>query len=489
MRSRPMGNGKSLYSKGDGHTTRTRCRGEPMTLLGRSRVADPTLLKSPAAVAHAAERKVASAGADAASPGPEVPAETPAQLPCRASATCPGALLQSDCKREARGVTLYCGNTTPGIPKAASATTSGVTGQPRSREAARRRPLLRRTGSLKDEADAPASARGRRYSPALARLPSSVRLEDLILGVKMACLAYTDDEPGTLESLGGSRKAIEAIAGGPEKAREPLSRILAGIGFKADRIFSHSGQYSQSRGVDTQGFIAHNEDDVVLAYRGTTGIVDWLTDLAASTTAFEPLKELQVRSHPPLCERWGRWLQRCKHLRPKAHQGFYEALLASLPDIEAALLPHLRDGKPKRLIIAGHSLGGAIATGALGYLLQRFNFATSPHQLLFVTAGQPRFGDADFVAWLDRELGKLRRHNKCCATRLVNDCDGVPMVPPRNFGFDDCGKLCLLTRDGELFVGPEVEEAQQATSLAECVEEHRTDRYLQLLRAAEVAAA
>ncbi|CAE7501743.1 unnamed protein product [Symbiodinium sp. CCMP2592] len=318
-------------------------------------------------------------------------------------------------------------------------------------------------------------ARGRRYSASRALQPGGIRLDDLLLGVKLACLSYTDDQRGTLESLGGTRKAIEMIAGGPERARRPLSEILQGLGYTVDRIFSHLSLFGSVRTVDAHGFIAHNEQDVVISYRGTTGIVEWLTDLAASPTPFQPHLD-QERSSRSCFPAGGRQRQSS----PQAHQGFYDAFLASVCDINQKLMPQLRDtSRPKRLVIVGHSIGGAIAMGALGYLLQAFNFAASPHRILFVSIGQPRFGDEIFAAWMDKQVGALRRRGKCCAVRLANDCDAVPTAPSTQGGYRHAAKLCLLTSEGDLLVGPEVEERDG--SLAEGVDEHRTDNYLNLL--------
>ncbi|CAE7241739.1 unnamed protein product [Symbiodinium pilosum] len=312
-------------------------------------------------------------------------------------------------------------------------------------------------------------AQGRHYNASRALQPGGIRIDEVLLGVKLACLAYTDDQRGTLESLGGTRKAIEMIAG-PE-ARRPLSEILQGLGYTVDRIFSHLSLFGSVRTVDAHGFIAHNEQDVVISYRGTTGIVEWLTDLAASPTPFQP----HLHQEKTSCFPAGR------QSHPQAHQGFYDAFLASVCDLNQKLMPQLRDiSRPKRLIIVGHSIGGAIAMGALGYLLQAFNFMTSPHRILFVSIGQPRFGDEVFASWLDKQIGALRRRGKCCAVRLAHDCDAVPTVPPWHGGYRHAAKLCLLTNEGDLLIGPEVEETDVG-SLAEGVDDHRTDNYLHLL--------
>ncbi|CAE8586348.1 unnamed protein product, partial [Polarella glacialis] len=79
----------------------------------------------------------------------------------------------------------------------------------------------------------------RRFSNAEEYLPQGVSIADLTLGVQLACLAYTDDECGTVDSLGGTKKSIETITGGPEQARLPLTDILGGLGYHVDQIFSH----------------------------------------------------------------------------------------------------------------------------------------------------------------------------------------------------------------------------------------------------------
>jgi len=268
----------------------------------------------------------------------------------------------------------------------------------------------------------------------------SFSADSLILGVKLACLAYDDR---------------------PQRNYRPITDILRGLGYTLDRIFSHPAFFGSQRTVDAHGFIAHSEQDVVLSYRGTTGVIEWMTDLAGSLTPFEEAKA-----------------KGCLH--GQVHQDFYEAMRASLPDIQKHLMPQLHDNScPKRLIIVGHGIGGAIAMGALGYLLQNFDFAASPHRVLFVSTGQPRFGDEAFSKWLDTEVMKLRGHDKCDVARVVNDRDTVPCVPSRSAGFCHAAKLFLLSQEGELLDSPEVE--LHNASLAESVEEHRTDHYLKLL--------
>lgn len=166
------------------------------------------------------------------------------------------------------------------------------------------------------------------------------------------------------------------------------------------------------------------------------------------------------------------------------HEGFYEALMATVEDIRKHVLCPLTDSvERKRIMIVGHSLGGAVATGALAFVLRNFNIAASPHQILHVTAGQPRFGDARFAKWLDGQICHLGSLGKCWSARIVSDRDSVPTVPPRKSGFSHCGKLCLLTSKGDLLIEPQIDQELEDTSIVEFIDEHSTDRYLHLLEA------
>jgi len=305
------------------------------------------------------------------------------------------------------------------------------------------------------------------------------QFEDFILGVKLGCLAYVDDKPGTIENLVNCKEAIEDIAGGVEQARAPLTELLAKLGFTVDRIFSHHGILGDGEANDTQGFIAHSKHDVVLAYRGTENVWDLVTDLTAVHVPFKPMQD-QALGHSAIFSCLG---QTKGPDLGRVHRGFYDAFLSSIPDIQEVLLPQLQGPHPKRLVIAGHSLGGAIATGALAYLLQSIDFAALPHNVLFVTIGQPRFGNQHFRQWVDSELVRLRKLGKCCAARIVHDHDGVPLVPPERMSYEHVADLHLLTEAGDLLVSPGL-RLGRAERLSEYIEDHNPTLYLQLLRSA-----
>lgn len=140
-------------------------------------------------------------------------------------------------------------------------------------------------------------------------------------------------------------------------------------------------------GTDTQAFITHHDEVVLISVRGTAEPMDFLRDTDAEQVHFE--------------EGVG-----------KAHKGFYEAYKAMSEFVQTYLQQfHIN----QKVIICGHSLGGAIAT----LLAEALRRSPKKYDILLYTYGSPRAGDADFVAGAK----ELAHH------RMVNNNDPIPSVP------------------------------------------------------------
>ncbi len=137
---------------------------------------------------------------------------------------------------------------------------------------------------------------------------------------------------------------------------------------------------------ETQAFIVHSPDVVLISVRGTQEKADALRDLDAR----------QV----PYAEGEG-----------QAHRGFYGAFLA-LKKFATAYLDAFHSNQT--IIVCGHSLGGAIALLLAEWLRRDWSSETRLY-----TYGAPRAGDEAFVA-----AAKGLVHH-----RLVNHNDPVPSVP------------------------------------------------------------
>lgn len=141
-------------------------------------------------------------------------------------------------------------------------------------------------------------------------------------------------------------------------------------------------------GTDTQAFISHHDEVILIAVRGTASGADALRDANAHQVDFS--------------EGVG-----------KAHEGFCQAYQA-MRDFVLSYLGQFYEGQ--RIVICGHSLGGAIAL-LLAEGLRRV--PDRDYNILLYTYGAPRAADAEFTAG----ASSLVHH------RIVNHNDPVPSVP------------------------------------------------------------
>ena len=114
----------------------------------------------------------------------------------------------------------------------------------------------------------------------LSQAPSGylpAEIDDVIKGMKYASLAVTDDKEGTLKDIGKMNpwhiEALKIISGSEEEAHKPLTYLLKEyMQLECDTIIDVSGITKGGHFLDTQGYIAHNDEVIVLAYRCTTSV-------------------------------------------------------------------------------------------------------------------------------------------------------------------------------------------------------------------------
>lgn len=140
---------------------------------------------------------------------------------------------------------------------------------------------------------------------------------------------------------------------------------------------------------DTQAFITHHDELILISVRGTYELIaDGLRDADAFQVPFEETDS-------------------------KVHRGFYEAAQKAYDFVLKYLDRFYVDQK---LLICGHSLGGAVALLLSEMLRRRADFN---YNIQLYTYGAPRAGDANFV-----KGAKLLVHY-----RMVAHNDPVPSVP------------------------------------------------------------
>lgn len=151
----------------------------------------------------------------------------------------------------------------------------------------------------------------------------------------------------------------------------------------------------ESRESRRLGYIAESASTIVIAFRGSEDWDDLKKNIAATQIAY-PFRQDGGHTHKGFTELYG-------SLRP--------AVIHTLRHLPPA----------KKLVIAGHSLGGALAS------LCALDPAVSGKRrtVKLVTFGTPRIGDSVFAAALKR--------NTTSNIRVYRSGDLVPNVPPRNF--------------------------------------------------------
>jgi len=151
---------------------------------------------------------------------------------------------------------------------------------------------------------------------------------------------------------------------------------------------------------DTQAFICHHDEAILITIRGTASWTDAFRDTDAAQVPFKvgELKEGEKDT---------------REGEGKAHRGFYNAYL-SIHNFVQVYLDRFYSGQ--KVMICGHSLGGAIAL-LLAEAIRRDT--AQKYDVLLYTYGAPRAGDSAFVTG----ASKLVHH------RIVNNNDPVPSVP------------------------------------------------------------
>jgi hypothetical protein len=193
----------------------------------------------------------------------------------------------------------------------------------------------------------------------------NVNVKEVLFGLQMAMMSITDDRPNTLKNVGMANpwqiQSVKLIVGdtdGGDRCYLPLTQLLQEhFHLTLDGHIDHSGMTKAGHALDTQGFIAHDDDKVVLAYRCTTSAADWLTNLTTTTSAFEPDDD-HLQGHSGFFSCFDcLFSHTSKADLPFVHTGFYNNFLSSIVDIKKHLDPLVLDEKKGRtLFIAGHSL-------------------------------------------------------------------------------------------------------------------------------------
>lgn len=176
--------------------------------------------------------------------------------------------------------------------------------------------------------------------------------------------------------------------------------------------------------------IVDASDEVMVAFRGTANIRDWITDLDCWMGC-------------PNCA--SGLTENCGATNGvEVHLGFLRALMSVFDRV----VTELRQYDGAKLIITGHSLGGALA------MLFSKAFSGSEANAVPIidsvyTFGQPRVGNGAFAKTCNEKLGDR-------TWRFVNEEDIVPRVPGLLAGYRHAGQEVFLPVMGEIKINPPI---------------------------------
>jgi len=164
---------------------------------------------------------------------------------------------------------------------------------------------------------------------------------------------------------------------------------------------------TKGKDIDTQCVVMANEQQIVIIFKGTHSVNDWLTNFQA------------VREAGPL-------------EKTLAHEGFQDALFPAVIKI-TSFIDKFQNNQQK-IWLTGHSLGGALCSLYAGMLCENGYQVDGLY-----TFASPRPGDESFARQLNQKI--LGPHY-----RVVNDGDIVPHLPPEPF-FSHAGQRYLLEEE------------------------------------------
>ena len=210
-------------------------------------------------------------------------------------------------------------------------------------------------------------------------------------------------------------------------------------------IVSHTFYDSREGDEDAQAYLWERQGGrLYLCFRGTESRSDVLADLDVR------------RVHLPRGVR--------------VHSGFYGQFESLIGRIEADLTARAAG----RIVVCGHSLGGAVATIAAAHL------AAALMDVRCYTFGCPRVGNRRFARWFESLVPDHWRVN--------NDEDPVPMIPmslrfvhtPRHVDFNDAGEYRV--RRGDRWFMMRVLNLIRKIDLFSIARDHNCDIYITRLR-------
>ncbi|DAZ99205.1 TPA: hypothetical protein N0F65_008238 [Lagenidium giganteum] len=227
--------------------------------------------------------------------------------------------------------------------------------------------------------------------------------------------------------------------------------------------------YIHEPATDTHCLILQSESKIVVTFRGTSSRKNAKTDLKSAMTPHATAMVLDLRTvgskhsfhritrsqsrrsvlapHSQTHRTCWQWLMGAR-TAPKVHAGFYAAY-ASVAERVLSTIQALHRADPRRVLVTGHSLGGALAALCSFDVVARLKITN----VQCTTFGCPRIGNATFQ----------RKYQVAVPATFafVNASDMITKLPPRTpraQPYVGVGTVVLINAFGNLVIDPHVLE-------------------------------
>lgn len=152
------------------------------------------------------------------------------------------------------------------------------------------------------------------------------------------------------------------------------------------------------------GYVGYSPEyeSIIIAFRGSVDTANWILNLKTARTSYDLCKDCSV------------------------HIGFNQGFNSVKSQVDAQINHLIALYRKNKIMLTGHSLGGALAVMAAAYIQ---NIYKNVDQLY--TMGQPRVGNDNFAAFMTSFIPNTYR--------IVHYADQVPHVPQSILGFKHSG--------------------------------------------------
>jgi len=153
----------------------------------------------------------------------------------------------------------------------------------------------------------------------------------------------------------------------------------------------------------TYGFAGFNSREIVVSFRGSQDLINWIYNLRFPKTA--PYDDIP---------------------NARVHKGFYQCYESVQTELRPAIAALVQAHPDLPIVVTGHSLGGAIAVICAVDL--DLHVVQGKIPISVWTYGAPRVGNAEFSDFYDTHTD--------VSWRTVNQNDIVPHLPFTSMGFE-----------------------------------------------------